>query len=64
MLHVRRPSEEVREAFRRHGVLVGRSFPPLTEHLRVSVGTPAEMDRFMTAFRQIFGIAADSGTAA
>jgi histidinol-phosphate/aromatic aminotransferase/cobyric acid decarboxylase-like protein len=51
----------VREQFRRHGVLVGRSFPPLTEHLRVSVGTPAEIDRFMVAFRQIFGISTDSG---
>jgi histidinol-phosphate aminotransferase len=61
MLHVRRPSDDVREQFRRHGVLVGRSFPPLTEHLRVSVGTPAEIDRFMVAFRQSFGISTDSG---
>jgi histidinol-phosphate/aromatic aminotransferase/cobyric acid decarboxylase-like protein len=36
-------------------VLVGRPFPPMTEHLRVSVGTPEEMNRFMTAFKEIFG---------
>jgi histidinol-phosphate/aromatic aminotransferase/cobyric acid decarboxylase-like protein len=36
-------------------VLVGRPFPPMTEHLRVSVGTADEMNRFMTAFKEIFG---------
>jgi histidinol-phosphate aminotransferase len=39
--------------FKKKGVLVGRPFPPLTEHLRVSVGTAEEMGRFMTAFREI-----------
>jgi histidinol-phosphate/aromatic aminotransferase/cobyric acid decarboxylase-like protein len=42
--------------------MVGRAFPPMTEHMRVSVGTPAEMDRFTAAFRQIF-VAADAGPA-
>jgi histidinol-phosphate/aromatic aminotransferase/cobyric acid decarboxylase-like protein len=27
----------------------------MVEHLRVSVGTPDEMNRFMAAFREIFG---------
>ena len=32
---------------------MGRPFPPLNEHLRVSVGTADEMSRFMVAFRDI-----------
>jgi len=36
-------------------VFVGRPFPPMLEHLRVSVGTAEEMARFMTAFKDIVG---------
>ncbi|HUF26132.1 MAG TPA: histidinol-phosphate transaminase [Gemmatimonadaceae bacterium] len=53
MLHLRRPVQPVIQEFRTRGVAVGRPFPPLTEHLRVSVGTAEEMRRFMTAFREI-----------
>ena len=31
-----------------------RPFPPMLEHLRVSVGTAEEMDRFVAAFKEIF----------
>lgn len=54
LLHLRRPIQPVIAEFRKKGVLVGRPFPPLTEHLRVSVGTANEMDRFMVAFKEIF----------
>ena len=54
MVHTGRPVEEVGAAFREKGVLVGRPFPPMLEHLRVSIGTEEEMSRFMTAFREIF----------
>ncbi|MGH9350140.1 MAG: pyridoxal phosphate-dependent aminotransferase [Vicinamibacterales bacterium] len=54
MVHVGRPVPAVIEAFRERGVLVGRPFPPMLEHLRVSVGTSDEMRRFMAAFREIF----------
>jgi len=53
MVHLRRPVQPVIEEFRKKGVLVGRPFPPLTEHLRVSVGTADEMSRFLTAFKEI-----------
>jgi len=53
MVHLRRPVGPVIGAFRDKGVLVGRPFPPMLEHLRVSIGTPDEMSRFMTAFRGI-----------
>ena len=53
MVNLRRPVPPVIEEFKKKGVLVGRPFPPLMEHLRVSVGTAEEMSRFSTAFREI-----------
>lgn len=53
MVHVKRPVEPLADAFRKQGVLVGRPFPPLNEHLRVSIGTADEMSRFMTAFKAV-----------
>jgi histidinol-phosphate/aromatic aminotransferase/cobyric acid decarboxylase-like protein len=55
MVHLRREVQPVIQAFREEGVLVGRPFPPMTQHLRVSVGTPEEMDRFMVAFKKVMG---------
>ncbi len=57
MVHLKRPVQPVIEEFRKKGVSVGRPFPPLTEHLRVSVGTAAEMDRFVAAFKAIRRVA-------
>jgi histidinol-phosphate aminotransferase len=53
MVRLGRPVREVVRAFRERGIAVGRPFPPLLEHLRVSVGTEAEMQRFTEAFREI-----------
>jgi histidinol-phosphate aminotransferase len=55
MVHIRRPVQPVIDEFRTRGVLVGRPFPPMLEHLRVSVGTPEEMARFMGAFKEVVG---------
>jgi histidinol-phosphate aminotransferase len=40
-------------AFRDRGILVGRPFPPMLEHLRVTVGARDEMAKFVAAFREI-----------
>jgi histidinol-phosphate aminotransferase len=61
MVHIRRPVQPVIEAFRARGVLVGRPFPPMLEHLRVSIGTQDEMSRFMAGFKHIFRTTAASG---
>jgi histidinol-phosphate aminotransferase len=53
MVDLRRPVTPVIAAFRARGVLVGRPFPPMMQHLRVSIGTADEMQRFMAAFRQV-----------
>ena len=53
MVHLKKPVVPVIEEFRKKQVIVGRPFPPMTEHLRVSIGTPDEMTRFMVAFKEI-----------
>jgi histidinol-phosphate aminotransferase len=53
MVGLKREVQPVIQAFREDGVLVGRPFPPMTQHLRVSIGTAEEMDRFMVAFKKI-----------
>lgn len=54
MVNIRRQVRPVIEEFRTRGILVGRPFPPMLEHLRVSVGTADEMNRFMAAFKEMF----------
>jgi histidinol-phosphate aminotransferase len=51
------------EKFRAKKVLVGRPFPPMTDFMRVSVGTPEEMARFVTAFKEIFPAKGRANTA-
>jgi len=63
MLSIRRPVVPVIDEFRKRGVLVGRPFPPMLEHLRVSVGTADEMSRFMAAFKEIFAPARSTSAA-
>jgi histidinol-phosphate aminotransferase len=53
MVHLKRPVVPVIDEFRKKGVQVGRPFPPMNEHLRVSIGTADEMNRFMVAFKDI-----------
>ena len=54
LVHLRRPVQPVVDEFRKKGVLVGRPFPGLPEHLRVSVGNADELNRFVVAFKEIF----------
>jgi histidinol-phosphate aminotransferase len=63
MVHVGRDVVGVIEDFRVKKVMVGRPFPPMTQHLRVSVGTPDEMARFVTAFKEIFPVKAKTTAA-
>ena len=56
MVHVKRKSAPLVDEFQKRGVLVGRPFPPMNEHLRVSIGAPAEMDRFLVAWKEIMAL--------
>jgi histidinol-phosphate aminotransferase len=62
MVHLKRPVQPVIDEFRKKGVLVGRPFPPLNEHLRVSIGTADEMSRVMVAFKDIMSTRTASKT--
>jgi histidinol-phosphate aminotransferase len=54
MVAIGREIQPVIQEFAAKKVAVGRPFPPMTKHMRVSVGTADEMDRFMKAFKEIF----------
>ncbi|HVR97450.1 MAG TPA: histidinol-phosphate transaminase [Thermoanaerobaculia bacterium] len=53
MVDLRRESRPVIEALRGRNVYVGRVFPALPSHLRVTVGTREEMEGFLKAFGQV-----------
>src|SRR5438093_5623868 len=54
MVAIGREVPPVIQEFATKKVAVGRPFPPMTKHMRVSIGTADEMARFMTAFKEIF----------
>jgi histidinol-phosphate aminotransferase len=56
MVDLKTPVGPVISAFRDRGILVGRPFPPLLEHLRVTVGARDEMAKFVAAFREIMPV--------
>ena len=46
MMDVHQPADGVIEHFRKNNVLIGRAFPPMNNHIRVSLGTREEMLAF------------------
>ncbi len=53
MVDIKRDMRPVREACRKEGIAVGRPFPPLTTHLRISIGTMEEMQRATEVLRRV-----------
>ncbi len=53
MIDLGRPAKPLIEALKDHHVLVGRLFPSLPNHMRVGLGTMAEMKLFMKTFREV-----------
>jgi histidinol-phosphate aminotransferase len=56
MVDLRRDARVFREACARAGVFVGRPFPPLTNFVRISVGTMEEMQRAASVFKRVLGM--------
>jgi histidinol-phosphate aminotransferase len=52
MIETKKPVAPLIAALREKGVQVGRLFPALPTHLRVTVGTPDQMHRFAAAFSE------------
>jgi histidinol-phosphate aminotransferase len=46
MMDVHQPADDIIQHFLKNRVRIGRHFPPLTQHIRVSLGTPAAMNEF------------------
>ena len=53
MIDVRRPVVPLIQALKGRGVEVGRLFPALPNHMRLTIGKKAEMEAFLSAFRQV-----------
>ncbi len=53
MVDAKRPVAPLIQAMKQRGVQVGRLFPALPNHLRVTIGKKAEMEAFLAAFRQL-----------
>lgn len=56
MVDVRRDVREFQKACADRGVLIGRPFPPLMTHARISIGTMDEMTRAMSVFKQVLAV--------
>jgi len=53
MVDIRRDAGAFRDACRGRSVLIGRRFPPLPTHARITIGTMEEMQRAVAVFREI-----------
>jgi histidinol-phosphate aminotransferase len=53
MIHVGQDVAPLIAGFRERRILVGRRFPSMPDWLRVSIGTPAEMESFLAALNEI-----------
>ncbi|HYM59632.1 MAG TPA: aminotransferase class I/II-fold pyridoxal phosphate-dependent enzyme [Thermoanaerobaculia bacterium] len=53
MIDLRRDVKPVIGAMKAKRVEVGRLFPPLPHHLRITIGTPEQMDAFVAAFKDV-----------
>jgi histidinol-phosphate aminotransferase len=63
MLGVNRPAKPLIEELKKRKLLVGRLFPSMPEHVRMSFGTMAEMKSFMKEFKDLLTTQAKLGSA-
>ena len=55
MIDVKRPVRPMLDGLRQRGVQVGRLFPTLPTHMRVTIGKKPEMEAFLSSFRKVAG---------
>jgi histidinol-phosphate/aromatic aminotransferase/cobyric acid decarboxylase-like protein len=53
MFDLKRPVVPVIEALKERKVQVGRLFPALPTHMRLTIGKKTEMEAFLAAFRTV-----------
>lgn len=52
---IKRSAVSFQDACRKEGVATGRSFPPMLNHARISIGTKAEMEKAIPVFMKVLG---------
>jgi histidinol-phosphate/aromatic aminotransferase/cobyric acid decarboxylase-like protein len=55
MADLRKDVGPVIAALKQHGVEVGRRFPAMPTHLRVTIGTRPQMETFLGALKTVVG---------
>ncbi|MEK6288411.1 MAG: aminotransferase class I/II-fold pyridoxal phosphate-dependent enzyme [Acidobacteriota bacterium] len=63
MIGVNRPAKPLIEELKKRKLLVGRLFPSMPQHVRVSFGTMAEMKTFLKEFKDLLTTQAKLGAA-
>jgi histidinol-phosphate aminotransferase len=53
VLDTQRDGQNVIQAMRQQNVYIGRIWPVMPTYVRITIGTPAEMDQFQTAFNRV-----------
>ena len=53
MLDTKRPAKEVIDAMAARNVFIGRAWPAWPTHVRITVGTKSEMEKFQSAFQEV-----------
>jgi histidinol-phosphate/aromatic aminotransferase/cobyric acid decarboxylase-like protein len=53
MLDTKRPAKEVIDAMAARNVFIGRAWPAWPTHVRITVGTKSEMEKFQVAFQEV-----------
>jgi len=53
LVDVKRPGKDFRDAMAREKVMIGRTWPVMPNHVRVTVGTAEEMEKFQAAFQKV-----------
>jgi histidinol-phosphate aminotransferase len=53
MIDCKRPVVPLIQAMKQRNVHVGRLFPALPNHMRVTIGKKSEMENFLVAFREV-----------
>jgi histidinol-phosphate aminotransferase len=57
MMNARRPAQTVIDHFKTKNVLIGRAFPPMDTYVRISLGTPTQMQQFWQAWDSMSNVA-------
>jgi histidinol-phosphate/aromatic aminotransferase/cobyric acid decarboxylase-like protein len=53
MVDVNQPGDRIIQALRKENIYIGRVWPSWPTFVRVTIGTPEEMDKFKTAFLKV-----------